>query len=105
MKLQQAGEFRTIEADLQLSLAQTKFNEVEAASPDLFKSGWRPGAGWVCVCGLAYQFLAQPLLAWGSSIADFPAPPVLELGDLLSLLFALLGLGAYRSVERIKGKT
>lgn len=104
LKLQQAGEFKALEADLQLALAQTRINEKEAESPDPFKSGWRPGAGWVCVCGLAYQFLAQPLLAWGSSIAGFPAPPVLELGDLFSLLFALLGLGAYRSFDKSKAR-
>jgi len=104
LKLQQQGEFKVLEADLQLALSQTKINEVEAASPDLFKSGWRPGAGWVCVLGLLYQFLAQPLLAWGSTIQGYPAPPVLELGDLYGLLFGMLGLGAYRSVERVKGK-
>jgi hypothetical protein len=104
LKLQQQGEFKVLEADLQLALAQTKINEVEAASPDLFKSGWRPGAGWVCVLGLLYQFLAQPLLAWGSVIQGYAAPPVLQLGDLYGLLFGMLGLGAYRSVERVKGK-
>ncbi|CAB4161672.1 Holin of 3TMs, for gene-transfer release [uncultured Caudovirales phage] len=104
LKLQQAGEFKALEADLQLALAQTEVNKVEAASADPFKSNWRPAAGWICVLGLAYQFLLQPLLAWGSTIQGYPAPPVLELGDLYGLLFGMLGLGAYRSVERVKGK-
>ena len=104
LKLQQAGEFKALEADLQLALAQTEVNKVEAASPDLFKSGWRPGAGWICVLGLAYQFLAQPLAAWASAINGWPVPSVLALGDLYGLLFGMLGLGAYRSVERVKGK-
>ena len=104
LKLQQAGEFKALEADLQLALAQTEVNKVEAASPDLFKSGWRPAAGWVCVLGLLYQFLLQPLLAWGSTIQGYAAPPVLQLGDLYGLLFGMLGLGAYSSVERVKGK-
>ena len=104
LKLQQAGEFKQLEADLQLALAQTEINKVEAASPDLFKSGWRPGAGWICVSGLFYQFLFQPLAAWSSSIHGWPAPPVLELGDLYGLLFGMLGLGAYRSFEKTKGK-
>ncbi len=104
LKLQQAGEFKTLEAALQLALAQTEVNKVEAASADPFKSGWRPAAGWVCVLGLLYQFLLQPLLAWGSTIQGFAAPPVLQLGDLYGLLFGMLGLGAYRSVERVKGK-
>lgn len=104
LKLQQSGEFKQLEADLQLALAQTEVNKVEAASADPFKSGWRPAAGWVCVLGLLYQFLLQPLLAWGSVMQGYSAPPVLELGDLYGLLFGMLGLGAYRSVERVKGK-
>lgn len=104
LKLQQAGEFRVLEADLQLALAQTEINKVEAAAPDAFRGGWRPAAGWVCVAGLAYQFLFQPLAAWSSGIQGWPAPPVLQLGDLYGLLFGMLGLGAYRSVERVKGK-
>jgi len=105
LRLQQAGEFKQLEVDLQLALAQTKINEVEAAAPDVFRGGWRPAAGWVCVLGLAYQFLFQPLAAWSGGIHGWAPPPVLELGDLYGLLFGMLGLGAYRSVERIKGKT
>jgi hypothetical protein len=104
LKLQQAGEFRVLEADLQLALAQAEINKVEAAAPDAFRGGWRPAAGWVCVTGLFYQFLFQPLAAWSGSIQGWPAPPVLDLGDLYALLFGMLGLGAYRSVERVKGK-
>jgi hypothetical protein len=104
LKLQQAGEFRQLEADLQLALAQTKINEVEASAPDVFRGGWRPAAGWVCVAGLAYQFLFQPLAAWSGGIHGWAPPPVLDLGDLYGLLFGMLGLGAYRSFERLKGK-
>ena len=104
LKLQQAGEFRVLEADLQLALAQTKINEIEAAAPDAFRGGWRPAAGWVCVAGLGYQFLFQPLAAWSGGIYGWPPPPVLDLGDLYGLLFGMLGLGAYRSFEKTKGK-
>jgi hypothetical protein len=104
LKLQQAGEFRQMEADLQLALAQTKINEIEAGSPDLFRGGWRPAAGWVCVAGLAYQFLFQPLGAWSGSIQGWAPPPVLDLGDLMGLLFGLLGLGTLRTVDKRNGK-
>jgi len=104
LKLQQAGEFKQLEADMQLALAQTKINEVEAAAPDVFRGGWRPAAGWVCVAGLAYQFLFQPLAAWSGGIHGWAPPPVLDLGDLYGLLFGMLGLGAYRSFEKTKGK-
>ena len=104
LKLQQAGEFKALEADLQLALAQTEVNKIEAGTADPFKSGWRPAAGWVCVLGLLYQFLLQPLLAWGSTIQGYAAPPVLELSDLYGLLFGMLGLGAYRSFEKVRSK-
>lgn len=104
LKLQQAGEFKALEADLQLALAQTEVNKIEAGTADPFKSGWRPAAGWTCVLGLLYQFLLQPLLAWGSTIQGYAAPPVLELGDLYGLLFGMLGLGAYRSFEKVRSK-
>jgi hypothetical protein len=104
LKLQQSGEFKQLEADLQLALAQTKINEIEAAAPDVFRGGWRPAAGWVCVAGLGYQFLFQPLATWSGGIQGWPPPPVLDLGDLYGLLFGMLGLGAYRSFEKTKGK-
>lgn len=103
LKLQQAGEFKEIDAQLQVSLAQADINKVEAAG-GFFKSGWRPGAGWVCVIGLGYQFLAQPLLTWMSSVRGWPIPPVLQIGDLMTLLFGMLGLGALRSKEKLEGK-
>src|ERR1700675_2817846 len=46
--------------DLGLSQAQTRINEVEAASQDKFTSRWRPAVGWICGFGLAYSFIVQP---------------------------------------------
>ncbi|GAB3390480.1 holin family protein [Azotobacter armeniacus] len=62
LKLQQEGAFKELDAALQVNLAQAKINEVEAASQSGFQAGWRPLAGYVCVAGLAYEFLARPLL-------------------------------------------
>jgi hypothetical protein len=104
LRMQQAGDFKQMESDLQLALAQTEINKVEAASPDLFRGGWRPAVGWCCVVGLLYTYLGQPLLTWASGIWSVPAPPALDLGDLLTLLAGMLGLGGLRTFERIKGK-
>jgi hypothetical protein len=104
LEMQQAGEFKQIEADLQMALGQLEVNKIEAAAPDLFRGGWRPAVGWVCVIGLLYTYLGQPLLTWGSGIWDVPAPPSLDLGDLLILLGGMLGLGGMRTMERLKGK-
>jgi len=103
LRLQQAGEFKQLETDLQLALAQTDINKAEAASANLFVSGWRPAVGWVCVLGLVYQYLGQPLLTWASSAFGVPAPPALDLGDLIVLLGGMLGLGTLRTVEKRAG--
>lgn len=87
-----------------LALAQVEVNKVEAASPDLFKSGWRPFCGWICGFGLGYQFVARPLLTWIAAFYGGPAAPSLDMGTLLTLLGGLLGLGALRTTEKMSDK-
>lgn len=100
LKLSQAGEFKQMDADLQLALAQVEVDKTEAQMSG-FKGGWRPLCGYVCVTGLAYQFLLQPLLAWASGIYHWTPPPVLDLGSLLTLLMGMLGLGTMRTYEKV----
>lgn len=104
MELEQARDLAELQAEVQLLQAQAATNQVDAASVDPFQRRWRPAVGWVCTAGLAYQFLAQPLLAWASGWAGTPPPPVLELGDLLTLLLGMLGLGGLRTVEKLRDK-
>ena len=99
---QQAGE--QLHADLQMALGQLDVNKIEAASPSFFKSGWRPATGWVCVCGLAYTFIAWPFWKWLCDLYHFPVPPALDISTLMGLLVPLLGLAGYRTIERINGK-
>ena len=103
MRIAQAGELAQLNADTSLALGQIETNKAEAQSG---KAGalWRPGAGWVCVAGMGYTFLAQPLLAWLSAIQGWPVPPIINTDTLLFLVTGMLGLGGYRSIERIKGK-
>jgi hypothetical protein len=103
MRLAQAGELAQLNAETSLALGQINTNKVEAASASLFVAGWRPGAGWVCVAGLAYTFLGQPLLAWLSAVKGWPVPPLIAGDTLMVLLTGLLGLGGYRSFEKAKG--
>jgi len=87
---------------LQPEIAQLIVNEAEANSLNMFVAGWRPAAGWVCVSALAYQFLLRPILMavfTGTSVYF----PTLELQDLMSILFGMLGLGAYRTYEKVAG--
>lgn len=58
IEIARKGEDLQLEADVRLALAQMDVNKVEA-STDMFRGGWRPATGWVCVGGLGYQFLVQ----------------------------------------------
>lgn len=105
MKLQQAGELEKLRSDTSLALGQIEVNKAEAASSDNFRSGWRPFIGWVCGSGFAIQFIVGPLGEWGTAIAGTPIKfPVMDLSQMMPLLFGMLGLGAYRSYERVNGK-
>ena len=83
--------------------AQVEINKLEAQSSSLFVAGWRPALGWVFVLGAAYTVLAQPVLAWGSANFGWMSPPLLEGEALWSMLAGMLGLGAYRTYERVSG--
>lgn len=104
LKMQQTGELAQLQADLQLATGQMETNTEEAKTGSLFIAGWRPFIGWVCGVGLGIQFVVSPLLTF---IFDFfgervEVPP-LDLGTLMTLLFGMLGLGAYRTYEKVKG--
>lgn len=106
LRLNQAGEFKELDSQLQRDLAQVEINKIEAGSDSFFKSGWRPAVGWTCAGGLAYQILIRPLIGWTcANLWGWTAPPSLEMDTLLTLLFSMLGLGAYRTAEKIKGAT
>ena len=104
IELAQNGELAAMNAVLQRDLAQMEVNKVEAAT-DLFRGGWRPFIGWVCGSGLAMQFVIGPTLNWATTLAGHSIQfPVLDLSVLLTLLFGMLGLGAMRTTEKLKGK-
>lgn len=90
--------------DFQLSLAQIRVNEEEAKSENIFKSGWRPAIGWICVFGLFYNFVLYNILLWAVATFQLPiTPPALMSDILMELVFAMLGLGSLRTFEKVKG--
>ena len=87
-----------------LALAQIEVNKAEAASGSVWKGGWRPFVGWVCGTAFAYHFVIQPLAifvvaAYGMEI---PALPEFDMGQLMTVLMGMLGLGGLRSFEKYK---
>lgn len=104
LKLAQSGELEAMHNDTALSLAQLDVNKAEAGT-DLFRGGWRPAVGWVCVVGLLYQFLLMPILPWLVTVAGGQVPPLpsIDNGALMVLLTGMLGLGGLRTAEKLKG--
>lgn len=97
-------EAKLLEAATQQAGQQAAINQVEAANASLFVSGWRPFIGWVCGAGLAWAFLLAPMLAWLLPATGVVAAlPVLQMDYLLELVAAMLGLGALRSFEKLRG--
>lgn len=104
LQLAQNGELAQLDADTKLALAQIDVNKAEATT-DMFRGGWRPAVGWVCVVGLAYQFVVRPLLPWALTVFGKAVPPLpaIDNDTLMLLLTGMLGLGGLRTVEKVKG--
>lgn len=91
------------DGELKQVIAQLEINAREATHPSVWVAGWRPGAGWCGVAGLAYTTILHPTLVWLSRIKGWPEPPQLD-GDLLwVVLTGMLGIGGLRSIEKFKG--
>lgn len=92
---------------LVLPSLQAKAQIAAAQHRSVFVAGARPFILWVCGAGLAYHFIVRDLLAWTLRIAapEVEPPPVLVgVGELTALLGGVLGLGGFRTVEKMKGK-
>lgn len=84
---------------------QLAINEEEAKSPRLFVAGWRPFVGWGCGFALLYAGLFEPLAEFIAKVVfgyqgEFPK---LDTTITMQVLFGLLGLGAMRSHDKLKG--
>ena len=88
------------------SLAQIELNKIEAGHRSIFVAGWRPFIGWVCGVALAYNFVIRDLIAWVmvNTGAEVSLPPALAMDQLMTVLLGMLGLGAFRTVEKFGGK-
>jgi hypothetical protein len=83
---------------------QSGVDKVEAANSSMFVAGWRPMIGWVCGVALGSQYIVRPLIQWGFAFAHQSAPTLPGIDDQLwQLMFGLLGMGALRSFDKVKG--
>lgn len=104
-KERMAAEIEMRKLDQTIDLAQIDVNKTEAESASVFVAGWRPAIGWTCGAAFAYASVLEPLLRFGAKVwfgysGEFP---VLSTDLTMQVLFGILGLGALRTAEKVKG--
>jgi len=95
----------TIQNELQVQLKQLEVNNTEAANANTWVSGARPFVMWTCGAALAYASLIEPIARFLALVifGYTGVFPVIDTSITMQVLFGILGLGAYRSVEKVKG--
>jgi len=87
----------------ELAKGQLEVNKAEAASNSLFVAGWRPAVGWVCVLGMASNFVLIPMVNFILALVESTVTvPLIDTSTMMPVLLGMLGLGAMRSAEKIK---
>lgn len=104
LQLASNGELAQLQSVTDLAKGQLQVNQTEAASTSLFVSGWRPFVGWTCGAAFAFKYIGAPVAVMVCDMAGIALKlPAIETGELLPILLGMLGLGALRTVEKVKG--
>lgn len=86
------------------SKAQVELNKAEAQHSSMFVAGWRPFIGWVGGVALAWTYIMYPIMEWVARIQGYTGElPVLQTDALYQLVLAMLGIGAMRSFDKLRG--
>lgn len=85
----------------QPQILQAEIGKLQAQHRSWFVAGARPFITWVCGLGLAFSFVINPILQWWTGSPG----PEMPIEHIMPLIVAILGLGAYRSVEKFGNKT
>ena len=104
LKSERASDIEELRMALSADQMQADINKTEAASLNIFVSGWRPFIGWVCGIAFAYHFILQPILAFIIANANGGKVelPNFDMQELSTVLMGILGLGGLRTLEKIK---
>jgi hypothetical protein len=104
MELAQAGQLAQLDADLKMATGQMEVNKVEAASSSLFVAGWRPAVGWICAASFGFKFIGGPMLVFIAGYMGHQITlPEMDYSEMSTILMGMLGIGALRTVEKVKG--
>lgn len=79
---------------------QIEVNKVEAGSGNLFVAGWRPFIGWTSGVALAYTWIVAPA---AKALFHLTELPIIPPDQIYPIVLAMLGIGAQRTYEKVKG--
>jgi hypothetical protein len=85
-------------------MGQIETNKIEAQHASLFVAGWRPFIGWTSGVGIAYTFVLSPFIEFVARANGYTGVmPMPDMGQLMTLVLAMLGVGAMRSYDKSHG--
>lgn len=85
-------------------MGQIEVNKVEAQHASIFVAGWRPFIGWTSGVGIAYTFVLAPFIEFVARASGYTQEmPLPDAAQLMTLVTAMLGVGAMRSYDKVKG--
>ena len=95
------AELKKRQKDINLADAQSKAGGISGAIQRI----WRPLIGFGCALAIMFEYVLKPFLMFFLAtfhIETLPLPEM-DMGTLMPLVMALLGMGAIRSYEKVKG--
>lgn len=107
-----AAKVKLVEMLAKGDLAQIGANSQEAQNKSIFVAGWRPAVGWTCVAAFVLNFLLFPVMAscavyysaFTGETVDMSGLPKLDMSEMMPVLLGMLGLGGFRTIEKLQSK-
>ena len=95
------AELKKRQIDVNLADAQSKAGGISGAIQRI----WRPLIGFSCALAIFWEFVLKQFLMFLIATMNWETKPLpeLDMATLMPLVMALLGMGALRSYEKVKG--
>ena len=95
------AELKKRQMDINLADAQSKAGGISG----MIQRIWRPLIGFSCALAIFWEYVLKQFLMFLISTFNWETKPLpeLDMGTLMPLVMALLGMGALRSYEKTKG--
>ena len=95
------AELKKRQMDINLADSQSKAGGISGAIQRI----WRPLIGFSCALSIFWEFVLKQFLMFLIATMSWETKPLpeLDMATLMPLVLSLLGMGALRSYEKVKG--